>query len=98
MRRMFQRDSQKNMMDNLQAIAEQSTSAYPSIKADDILKQKVLLPSLEVLEEISVFLKRNYDYMWQLQQENKKLVELRDALLPKLLSGEIEIPDESVVE
>lgn len=36
--------TQKEVTDKLQAIAEQSTSAYPSIKADDILSMKILLP------------------------------------------------------
>lgn len=32
--------------------------------------------------------------IYELRSENKKLVELRDTLLPKLLSGEIKIPDD----
>ncbi|MEY2363465.1 restriction endonuclease subunit S [Lysinibacillus capsici] len=39
-----------------------------------------------------------FEKMSQLEFENIKLTKLRDTLLPKLLSGEIEIPDESVVE
>ena len=29
-----------------------------------------------------------------LSQENQKLTQLRDTLLPKLMSGELEIPDD----
>lgn len=90
--------TQQNMMDNFQAIAEQSTSAYPAIKAEDILKQKILRPTNEVLADISRILSSNFNCIWELQQENKRLAQLRDTLLPKLLSGEIEIRDESVVE
>ncbi|WP_203289384.1 restriction endonuclease subunit S [Metabacillus sp. cB07] len=89
--------TQKEVISNLQAIAEQSTSAYPSIKADDILSLKILLPSQRELDMISRIIDLQNKLIWNKQQENKKLSELRDTLLPKLLSGEIEIPAESEV-
>ncbi|HDR6309119.1 TPA: restriction endonuclease subunit S [Bacillus cereus] len=90
--------TQREVTDNLQAIAEQSTSAYPSIKADDILSMKILLPSKKELAVLAEKIEAQNKVIWNNQQENKKLSELRDTLLPKLLSGEIEIPDELVVD
>lgn len=89
--------TQKEVTDNFQAIAEQSTSAYPSIKADDILSMKILLPSKKELAVLAEIIEAQNKVIWNKQQENKKLSELRDTLLPKLFSGEIEISNESVV-
>ncbi|MEK4745085.1 MULTISPECIES: restriction endonuclease subunit S [unclassified Bacillus (in: firmicutes)] len=90
--------TQKEVTDKLQAIAEQSTSAYPSIKADDILSMKILLPQKKELAVLAEIIEVQNKVIWNKQQENKKLSELRDTLLPKLLSGEIKIPDEVVVD
>lgn len=90
--------TQKEVIDNLQAIAEQSTSAYPSIKADNILSMKILLPPKKELAVLAGIIEVQNKVIWNKQQENKKLSELRDILLPKLLSGEIKIPDEVVVD
>lgn len=89
--------TQQEMLDRLQSIAEQSTSTYPSIKADDILTMKILNPSMNELKILTGIAEKQNNIIWSLQQENKKLIELRDTLLPKLLSGEIEIPDETEV-
>ena len=82
------------MTQHLQSVAEQSTSAYPSIKADDIGKIKILIPPKKLIDTLNDIISNNHNQIWGYQQENKKLSELRDTLLPKLLSGEIEIPDE----
>ncbi|MCA4158015.1 restriction endonuclease subunit S [Priestia megaterium] len=89
--------TQEEAIDNLQAIAEQSTSAYPSIKSDDILSMKILLPPQEILDALNEVIETQNKAIWNYHQENKKLSELRNTLLPKLLSGEIEMPNELVV-
>lgn len=86
--------TQKEVTQHLQSVAEQSTSAYPSIKADDIGKLKILIPPKNLIEKLNDIICNNHNQIWNYQQENKKLSELRDTLLPKLLSGEIEIPDD----
>ena len=89
--------TQKEVINNLQSLAEQSASAYPSIKADDILSMKILLPSERELDMLTKIIKTHNNVIWHNHQEIKKLSELRDTLLPKLLSGEVEISDELVV-
>ncbi|MGF0004699.1 restriction endonuclease subunit S [Bacillus altitudinis] len=86
--------TQKEVTQHLQSVAEQSTSAYPSIKADDIGKIKILIPPKKLIDTLNDIISNNHNQIWGYQQENKKLSELRDTLLPKLLSGEIEIPDD----
>ena len=45
--------TQENYTNALHAIAEQSTSAYPSIKPSDIGNRKIILPTLEVQNKIA---------------------------------------------
>lgn len=75
----------------LQSVAEQSTSAYPSIKSSDLEQLEVPLPTSEELEEIRPQLDSLFAAIAQNQTESKVLEELRDALLPKLMSGEIDV-------
>ncbi len=48
--------TQKNTTEQLQAIAEQSVSTYPSIKATDIENLKLKLPNLAIQKKIVVIL------------------------------------------
>lgn len=48
--------TQSILTDQLHSIAEQSTSAYPSIKASDLEKLEIQLPSLEIQRKISSIL------------------------------------------
>lgn len=49
--------TQYEVTESMQAIGEQSTSAYPSIKASDLEDLDIYLPNLENQKKISVFLK-----------------------------------------
>ena len=61
------------------------------IKREDLVKAEVLVPSDQDYERIGKVLKPIYDAIILNRLENKKLVKLRDALLPKLLTGELDI-------
>ena len=69
-----------------------STQQYISLT--ELRKIPILRPNKEIidlyLEKSSV----NFDMIHNLILENQNLQQLRDTLLPKLLSGEIEIPDD----
>lgn len=58
----------------------------------------IAMPNIELIIKFNEVIEKYYKYIQELGNENLKLEEMRDSLLPKLLSGEIEIPDESVVE
>ncbi|MFD4931581.1 restriction endonuclease subunit S [Peribacillus butanolivorans] len=78
----------------LQQIAEDRSGTFPQITFSILSKFKFALPIKATLNRFENALEPLLDEIYELQCENKKLAELRDALLPKLLSGEIEIPDE----
>ena len=68
-------------------------STQPLITQGDMKKVAILLPDKDILCEFEVLsgqLMSQYDVNLQ---ENSKLAELRDALLPKLMSGEIDVSD-----
>ena len=82
---------QEEIIDKLQAIAEQSVSTYPSINASDITNLKLVIPPMDI---IGKFAGMNLAFMSEIdknQQEIHYLSTLRDTLLPKLMSGEIDV-------
>lgn len=86
--------TQEEITMKLQSIAEQSTSTYPSIKPSDILSIKVLIPLEKQLKELTDIIQTQNKQIWINQKQNRKLCEIRDILLPKLMSGEIRVPVE----
>ena len=86
--------TQTIITEKLQAIGETSTSTYPSIKASDIQSLQILLPKdMDLLNKLCDTLGSINDKINQNNEEGKVIQELRDILLPKLMSGEIRVSD-----
>ncbi|MDO5042743.1 MAG: restriction endonuclease subunit S [Slackia sp.] len=75
----------------LQQLAETSTSTIPSIRPVDLEQIAVLVPSDEYGNEIASQIETTFKQIDCNKRENRKLTALRDALLPKLMSGEIDV-------
>lgn len=75
----------------LQSVAEQSTSAYPSIKSSDLEQLEIPMPTKDEIEEIKPQLDSLFAAIAHNEYESKMLEELRDTLLSKLMSGEIDV-------
>lgn len=71
-----------------------SGSVQMKFNKTDFRNSKIVLPSDYVLKSSFSQLKNVLDLIEILNSEIKKLQKLRNTLVPKLLSGEIEIPDE----
>lgn len=69
-------------------------SVQPSIKVTHIMKKQMLIPPSSILKKYDDLALPITQQIFSLDKENQNLQHLRDTLLPKLLSGEIEIPDE----
>jgi len=67
-----------------------STPCWPS---DNTLIIRVILPAFEVLEHFSRFTCSIYGRIDADERESRTLAALRDALLPKLISGELRVKD-----
>lgn len=84
---------QDNNTELLQSIGETSTSTYPSIKPSDIGILKLSLPPKEIIKNLEDKFDKVNVLIDQLKREEKQLIELRDSLLPKLMSGEVRLED-----
>lgn len=74
---------------------ENGTTGIKNLDLNAVLnKYKIISPSEDTIHLFSERMRVILDSIQSLGMENKRLANLRDTLLPKLLSGEIEIPDE----
>lgn len=58
-----------------------------------IMEWSCIVPTVELVSVFSNKVKEFYSYIESHNKENTQLSQLRDSLLPKLLSGEITLPD-----
>lgn len=71
-----------------------SGSAQPQVTIASISQCKIIIPKRKTLNEFRKVMKASNEIIENLYYENLKLAQLRDELLPKLMSGEIEVPIE----
>ena len=88
----------ERMEDYLNTISVGSTG-QTSLKKEDILDLQMTIPPKNLLDEFGIQLSMFAEKKYLNNQENLILRDLRDALLPKLISGELKITDaENLVE
>lgn len=68
-------------------------SAVPSMTTDILNAMEIAIPPATVLEEFESLVAPMYRAMQGNDAQSKKLADLRNALLPKLMSGEIDVSD-----
>ena len=73
------------------AIAAYKATTMGHIKREDLSKASVLIPSHSDYSRIGGLLKPIYNLIIENRLENIRLTSLRDTLLPKLISGEIDV-------
>ena len=66
-------------------------SAVPSMTTEILNSMKVVFPDNIVLKDFNKKAQTLYKSMKLYEQESRRLAELRDTLLPKLMSGEINV-------
>lgn len=66
-------------------------SAQPNISSSDIENIEIIIPEDNLLNEFYQQTKDIYQKQIEIEKENRKLYLLRDNLLPKLMSGEIDL-------
>lgn len=54
-------------------------------------KTEILIPSQDIVTIFTNTVEPIFEKIWENQSENEKLSSLRDTLLPKLMSGEIDV-------
>ena len=69
----------------------QKGAAQPHVYAKDINKMKILLPSTELIGTANKKIKLMHEKIYSLQQQITNLTQQRDLLLPRLMSGKLEV-------
>lgn len=87
----------KFYMNKFIGIAKDKATTMGHIKRQHLNEAKVLIPSIDMLEKFGKVLGPTIDMVTEKGIENLELSNLRDSLLPKLLSGEIELPEDEEV-
>ena len=83
--------SSQEVVKYCQMIAEGSVATYPSIKPEEIGRLRISIPSMEIAIKWNaqlelIFLEKN-----KLQHQSALLTRQRDLLLPRLMSGKLEV-------
>ena len=84
--------TEPDFVEHMQQLAEQSVSTFPSIRPTDL--DACLLP--EPREDDGDFIeaiKTIFNTVATNDEENQRLAALRDTLLPRLMSGELDVSD-----
>ena len=82
----FNEPTAKNAVESLA-----SGAAQPNISGGQLESIKLYYPKIETVTEFGNSIKSHFELIWNLKEQNNKLREARDILLPKLMSGQIEV-------
>ena len=66
-------------------------SIFASVSKDELLNQKFLISERNLMMQFEKIVSQMDKQIENLDSKNKKLIEARDRLLPKLMSGEVEV-------
>jgi type I restriction enzyme S subunit len=69
-----------------------SGSTFKEVSGSVMRSVPVIVPDLQYVQNYNALVQPMYDLIETLESENQILAALRDTLLPKLMSGEIEVP------
>ena len=83
----------KQHMRRFIALAKDRATTMGHIKRSALQESKVLIPPSDVMVELTAEMQPIVDEIIELKVQSRKLGELRDALLPRLMSGEIDVSD-----
>ena len=71
--------------------AQATGAAYPAVRPDDFEAELLVLPNHQAITDFHRHVEPWLEQRYVLEQEIRQLAEARDYLLPKLLSGEVEV-------
>ena len=81
----------KHYLEHFAFIAADKATTMGHIKREELEKAKVIIPSSECYQKMKQIMTPIYNLLISNRVENTRLSALRDALLPKLMSGEIDV-------
>ena len=66
-------------------------SVFTNLKTDILKNYPTNLPTDDVLNKFDEIVKPIFSMILSKTRESKRLIEIRDTLLPKLMSGELDV-------
>ena len=64
-------------------------SAVPSLTTELLKRIEIIIPPNDIVNEINELMNSKFNVIESNIKENQSLTQLRDTLLPKLISGEV---------
>ena len=83
--------SSRNVIDELTMSASGTSGSHQRVKPEDMLNVTFRTPSLDYLEQYSSLIAPSMQKVASNKQQIQTLENLRDTLLPKLMSGEVRV-------
>jgi type I restriction enzyme S subunit len=83
--------------DQFASLATGSTGSRQRVRPEEILNIKCSLPDSDMISKFSAIVQPLLERLDALSEEIQTLQKLHDALLPRLISGELQIPEEMLV-
>lgn len=74
-----------------------SDAAVPGLNRDEAHRQKIVVGDAAIRKRFSEVVELLFAQVNSLQEQSKLLFETRDRLLPRLISGELQIPEEMLM-
>lgn len=79
------------ILNQLQALAETRSGTFSQITYSELAKLELNIPDEKTLEQYTEILQSLFSKIRINQNESKTLTQIRDSLLPKLITGKIEV-------
>ena len=76
---------------NIEVKSRASGSVRQTLNFDEFARIKIIYPTINVIEKFNIFYERIYKMQNKISEEIINLSEIRDTLLPKLMSGELRL-------
>ena len=70
-------------------------SSIPNLSRNSIHNARIIIPLIEVIEYFDALIEKLFDKINEDELQIKALIQIRDSLLPKLMSGKIRVPVEA---
>ena len=77
-------------------VAQGNGSVFTNLKTDILKAQRAITPNAQIMESFSKTLKSILENIKSNSKQIRSLSEIRDSLLPKLLSGEIDLSESAL--
>jgi type I restriction enzyme S subunit len=68
-----------------------SGSATPNLNKTQFSKMNIVIPLEHIIKDFQIMFESTFEEILNFKKENQKLIQTRDTLLPKLMSGELEV-------